>query len=214
MKKRQRTRGTGVEGFTLVEISIASAILMIVIGSLTMMALASDRAFQTGTTVAQLEARASGAMHQIVQDLTIAQHPPAIGPNGDVVDYVQAVDFVMGEPVLTLPRRLAFEYEGGELDDGIDNNGNGLVDEGQVVLTEDVGTATERRRVLTRWVPELLEGEIENGVDDNGNGLVDERGFTVVLAGETVTVMLTLQRVDSGTRLMSRSSVTSTRLRN
>jgi hypothetical protein len=214
MKTLSRTRRTGTEGFTLIEISIASGILAVVIGSITMMALASDRAFQTGTTVAHLEARASGAMALIVQELSIAQHPAAIGPDGDTIDYFQAVDFIAGEPELTLPRRLAFEYEAGELDDGVDNNGNGLVDEGQVILTTDVGAATERRRVLTRWVPEMLAGELENGVDDNGNGLVDEPGFTMVQAGETITVRLTLQRVNSGGLSMSRSSVTSTRLRN
>lgn len=214
MKTHIRTSRTGAEGFTLVEISIVSALLIIVIGSLTMMAQASDRAFQTGATIAHLEARASATIGHIIKELAIAQHPAGLGPDGDVVDYVQAVDFVGGEPELTLPRRLAFEYEAGEIDDGVDNNGNGLVDEGQLILTEDVGAPTERRRVLTRWVSELLEGEIENGIDDNGNGLIDERGFTVVRAGETITIMLSLQRMSSGGRLINRSSVTSIRLRN
>ena len=214
MKTRIRTSRTGTAGFTLIEIEIVSAILLIVIGSLNMMAQASDRAFQTGATIAHLESRASATIGQVIRELAIAQHPPVLDPNRAVIDYVQAVDFVGGEPELTLPRRLAFEYEAGEIDDGIDNNGNGLVDEGQVILTEDVGAPTERRRVLTRWVPELLQGEIENGIDDNGNGLIDERGFTMVQSGETITVLLSLQRLGNGGRLLNRSSMTSIRLRN
>jgi len=214
MKTRIRTSRTGAAGFTLIEISIVSAILMIVIGSLTMMAQASDRAFSTGATIAHLESRASATMSQIIRELAIAQNTAVLRPDGAVIDYVQAVDFVAGDPVLTLPRRLAFEYEAGEIDDGIDNNGNGLVDEGLVVLTEDVGAPTERRRVLTRWVSELLQGEIDNGIDDNGNGLIDERGFTMVQSGETITILLSLQKPGPGNRLLNRSSVTSIRLRN
>ena len=52
MKTHIRTSRTGAEGFTLIEISIVSALLLLVIGSLTMMAQASDRAFQTGATIA------------------------------------------------------------------------------------------------------------------------------------------------------------------
>jgi hypothetical protein len=68
--------------------------------------------------------------------------------------------------------------------------------------------------VLTHWVRELLEGEEENGIDDNGNGLVDERGFCVERFGETLVVRLTLQRADAEGHLLTRTAVTSTRVRN
>ena len=110
-------------------------------------------------------------------------------------------------------RSLSFEYEIGELDDGLDNNGNGLIDEGRLVLTENAGL-TNDRRVITRWVAELLEGELDDGLDNNGNGLVDEPGFLVERIGESLIVRVTLQKRDAEGRLMTRTARTSVRLRN
>lgn len=91
---------------------------------------------------------------------------------------------------------ISFEYASGELDDGKDNNGDGLIDEGRVVMTTSQGTAEERRTVLYGSVREFLEGETPNGKDDNGNGngLVDERGLCFVLDGELLRIFLTLER--------------------
>ena len=104
--------------------------------------------------------------------------------------------------------------ETGEIDDGLDNNGNGLVDEGRVVLTENLGGADERDRILARRVRELLEGELDNGVDDNGNGLVDEKGFSFERMGESLVIRMTMERIDVGQRTIERSAQTSVRLRN
>ena len=78
----------------------------------------------------------------------------------------------------------------------MDNNGNGIVDEGLIALITDPGGAAERREVLARFVAARLEGEEENGLDDNGNGLVDERGFSLVREGRLLEVRITTLGAD------------------
>jgi len=90
-------------------------------------------------------------------------------------------------------RLLRLEYEPGEADDGMDNDGDGLIDEGQLVWIENEGTADEQRIVIAHGVAEYQQGETLDGDDDNGNGLVDERGFTLTFEDELVTVRLSLQ---------------------
>jgi len=214
-----KTQTSSASGFSLVELAIAASILFIVIAALTTLSGASDRAFRTGVTVAQLEQQAARVTDRIVDELGVAGLDtfvtlPIQGAPSDELEYLRAVGFVDGEVLWTAPRRLALEYEIGEVDDGKDNNRNGLIDECRVVLTENLGLAEERQLVLSRWVPELLEGELSNGVDDNGNGLVDEPGFCVERIGETFVVRLSLQRRDASSRLMSRTTSTSTRIRN
>lgn len=90
-------------------------------------------------------------------------------------------------------RTLRLEYEPGESDDGADNDGDGLVDEGQLVWLENEGAPEEQRIVLAHGVAEYLQGETPDGDDDNGNGLVDERGFALSFEGAVVTIHLSLQ---------------------
>lgn len=205
--------------FTLLEVMITVVLLGLVLGSMALVGSASDRAFQTSSVRTHLEAQAAQTMERMVTDLRIAAGEslaPALG-DGDVtswVEYRQAVGLDGNKTVLSGTRRLAFEYEAGELDDGIDNNGNGLIDEGRIVLIENLGTAEERRLVLTRWVREHLAGEEPNGLDDNGNGLIDEPGFFLRRSGDTLTLELTLERLDREGRPILRTSRSSTKLRN
>ena len=206
-------------GFTLPEVAIVLALLGLVIGTIALVSSSGTRAFQTSSTKSHLEAQAVTALDRAVVDMRIAvadSLAPSLDPGdlSEAVEYVQAIGFTGSTIDLSGVRRLAFDYELGEIDDGIDNNGNGLVDEGRLTLTEDVGTPDERTRVLTRWVREYLEGEEPNGIDDNGNGLIDEPGFCLQRSGETLTVWLTLERLDQEHRALARTARSSTKLRN
>ena len=220
MNKRETNRSSG--GYTMVEVLVAATILALMLGAVTLVGGANDRAYQSGIALAHLEAQTDEALARIVAEIRIAEletitPDPTAGVGAGALQYTQAVGFTAGQVVSTPLRVLAFAYEAGELDDGIDNNGNGLVDEGRVLLTEDLGGPDERQRVLTRWVSELLEGEIQNGLDDNGNGLVDEAGFWVERDADspgTFLLRLSLHRVDSQGRLITRTAQTSTRIRN
>jgi hypothetical protein len=117
---------------------------------------------------------------------------------------------VVYEPTATI----GFEYDPGEVDDGVDNNGNGLIDEGQVVLTRGVGTGNAVRSVLVDGVAELLEGEVLNADDDNGNLMDDETGFCLQRIGSVLTIRLTLEdKAEDGT-VTRRTMETSIRMRN
>jgi hypothetical protein len=127
------------------------------------------------------------------------QFRKAIGLNGTVPQW---------GPTISLAREYATE----ELDDDVDNDGNGLVDDGVLVLTRDVG-GDERRVILCRGVRELLEGEVADGDDDNGNGVRDEAGFNVHRVGQVLFVRLSVEEaLESGT--IVRTLETSVRLRN
>jgi len=96
----------------------------------------------------------------------------------------------------------------------LDNNGNGLVDEGRLVLRRNPGAASEQVTVLLTGVAEFLEGEIGgNLIDDNGNGLVDEPGFCLVVGGQ-ITAHLTLLRPGPDGRVLARTMETSVAPRN
>lgn len=206
-------------GFSLVEMLVVTLILSVALGMLSMIGTSSERAYQNGATAAQLEGQVSQAMERIVVELRpIAKTSltPGLVPGVGLptLQYVQSVGYENGQVVQTPLRQLTLEYAEGEVDDGLDNNGNGLIDEGRVVSIENAGTPDERRLVLTRWVAEMFEGEQLDGVDENGNGLVDERGFHVERVGDTLFVRLTLQRRDAQGQLMTRTARTSVELRN
>jgi len=206
-------------GFSLVELLTVTLLLGLILSSLALVGGASDRAYRTGSMVSHLESRIATAVDHVVGDLRSAGvdtfvPEPAPGVGASTVQYVQAVGLAGAAAEWTGLRRLGFEYETGEVDDGLDNNGNGLVDEGCLVLTEDLGGPNERRRVLTRWVAEYLEGETPNGLDDNGNDLVDERGFVLERVGDSILVRLTLQRRTTEGALLTRSARTSATPRN
>lgn len=206
-------------GFSLVELALVVVILAVVLGSLAFVARSSDRMYNTGSVNSHLESQAAITMQHVCEELRTAgvdtlDPEPAAGIGAHFVQYLQARNATATDVTWSAPRRLELEYEAGELDDGLDNNGNGLIDECRLSLIENPGAPGEQRRVLTRWVAERLQGELLNGLDDNGNGLVDERGFTLERVGRAVIVRLTLQRrtVDGG--LAQRTSQSSVRPRN
>jgi len=109
--------------------------------------------------------------------------------------------------------RLAFEYAEGELDDGADNNGDGLVDEGVLVFTRDMGGAEEKRVVICHDLAEYLAGEVFNGFDDNGNEMDDEQGFVIELRDGALIARLTIQAIEDG-RVIEETVETTITLRN
>jgi prepilin-type N-terminal cleavage/methylation domain-containing protein len=210
-------------GYSLVELMIAVTILAMVLGMLSLTGSANSAAFKSGISQAHVDSQLESAMQRVASELRVAGRTsldPQLAPGGatGALEYSQALELVAGQIVWSPTRRLSFERPPQEPDDGLDNNSNGLVDEGRLVLTLDVGTPEERRVVLTNWVPELLEGELPDGLDNNGNGLVDERGFCIERAadasGESLVVRLSLQRRDANGRPLTKTMEARVRVRN
>jgi len=111
-------------------------------------------------------------------------------------------------------RTIRWEYEPGEVDDGVDNDGNGLVDEGRVLWIENPGQPEERSVVWEHGLSEYLAGEDFNGDDGNGNGLDDEHGLVFSIEGDVVTIRLSQQGIGPTQNLITKTVQTSVFIRN
>ena len=199
----QAARRAARGGFSLVEILIAITFLVLLLSSIGMLSTASRDAFSRGTTVSAMELRTGLTSGGIQGELSLAMAsslPPAIQPGQRVpeITYMRAVGWQDETTITTPPRTLRFEFEPGEANNGADDDGDGLVDEGVLVLIEDVGLPTENRRVLARGLAEYAEGEVRNGLDDNGDGLVDESGFAIERMGAALEITVTLEQRPPG----------------
>ena len=165
------------------------------------------------------EARARRTLDRVVEELSMAGidtlFPNPVAPNWSEDFVYQCVTGVGGGVALWgTPTGLLWEREPAELDDGQDNDGDGLIDEARVVLVRNSGLANEQRTVLCSGVAEFAQGESAAVGDENGNGLQDERGFSVQRDGELLTLFLTLQEQVEPGQVLTTSVRTSLRLRN
>ena len=212
-------RNSTRSGFTLVELTLAAGLFAVLFGSAALAVREGMSAYKATRINSNVETRVRRAIDRVASELTstglgtLLPDPAgqfgasdfvfqrAIGTNGD--------DIVWGSQI-----RIAFEYETGEADDGIDNNDNGLVDEGVLVMTLDDGGGNEQRIVLVHGVAEFLEGETADGTDENGNGIIDESGFNVHRVGDTLVLRLSAAEVSPQAGVITRTLGTSIRLRN
>jgi len=210
---------SGWSGFTLVEALIASTLLVVLFLAVAQTSSRASDAFDEGSAEHALSTGTHRCLERITQAVEFADGGilADLGAAGVDVDHVSfrvprgwagtAVDW-------STVIRIFAEPERGELNDGLDNDGDELVDELQVVLVESEGQPDERRTVLASGVAELFEGESANNLDDNGNGLKDERGLSFSAVGSVVSVRLSCQRRDEAGRLLSKTAETAVRLRN
>jgi type II secretory pathway pseudopilin PulG len=203
----------------MVEMIIATTVLAIFLSALGLAAVRSSDAYEEGAAAAELNAGLNRALEVIVREFEDVVRseldPQPLAPNGaDSVDFRVATGYADDAILWGNERRIAWEIEPGEVDDGLDNDGDGLIDEGRVVWTEDPDTLDAMRRVLIGGVRELDEGEIANGLDDDGDGLIDERGFALVLQGDVLRIRLCIEGVDLRGTVHVRIAETSVHVRN
>lgn len=186
-------------GMTIVEMTISSAVLVVV---LSIAATAILRAQRNASGVAvrvETERRSSAGIERLTSLLgdcagsTVAGNvaPPSGASSMTFRDRIgwSGGSVVYGEltTIQWLPDPL-------DAQNGIDDDRDGLVDEGRVVWQAGSG-GTLKSAVLIQNVANRLEGEIGgNNLDDNGNGLVDERGLSFVLEDGRLTIRLTIER--------------------
>ncbi len=123
----------------------------------------------------------------------------------DRVEFRAVAGWNAGSPSLGGLIRVETRLEAGETEDGTDEDGDGLVDERELVITKDADTTQPRSYVLARGVPRWYPGESPDGSDENGNGLVDEPGFTIVIEDELLTFRLALRTVAPGGMVRTRT---------
>ena len=215
MSSRQRRRA----GFTLLEMVIVMSLLLILMAAGAMTAKHGNAAFRRNAANNSLDSKSARTLQRIVAAVRGASNgslvPSPDPPFGSAtLDFQHAVGYAAGAVVWGPTIRVALELAPGEVDNGVDDNGDGLIDEGIVVRVENPGELNERRIVLARGVREFLEGETPNGLDDNGNGLIDERGLSFDESRNLLTVWLSVERTGSEGEIMTRTLQTAIALRN
>jgi len=198
-------------GLTILEVTMASAFLMLVLGSLSAVTLSTQDSFNDGLSSARIESKAHRTVERVVKEILTAKRSGLVpvasvmdldvvgnaGFSTETLTFQQLKGLPGGGSDWTPNAEIRFEHSPTEIDNGVDDDGNGLVDEGHVVWIIDQGLPSEKRVTLVRGVREYLEGEYPDGTnDENGNGLVDENGLTFTLHGKELTVSLSLESVD------------------
>ncbi len=206
-------------GFTLVEMMVSLVLLSSLMGVLITTTTTAMRSSRGSTEQLLVESKGLRALHAITRELRLAgvdtldlASDPNVTASGLQFQVIESVSG--GKVVWSAPLRVQWELAPGEIDDGLDQTGNGLVDDGQIVLIRNAGMATEIRKVLSSSVTQWLEGELPNGADDNLNGLVDETGLSFTRNGDVLTIRLTTRSVSREGEAFTYTSEGTIRLRN
>lgn len=217
---RSNTLRGARSGFTVLEMMIVVLMLAVMMSALGVVSFTGRNAYEQATVMNDLDSRGGRALARVSEELTTISgtqmNPIPTGNAGsEVLDFVQAIGFAAGNPIWGPSMRIAAEYETGEVDDGVDNDGDGLVDERMLVLTRDVATPSPKRVVLARGLLEWGDGETpNNNIDDNANGVTDEQGFNMHMVGDVISLRLWLQAVDADNQVVIREIQNTVRLRN
>jgi prepilin-type N-terminal cleavage/methylation domain-containing protein len=190
-------------GFTIIEVSIAIVLLVIISIKITMLLEMAAEAESTDSADIALEDQARRTLDQIAFAVMGANRetlfPDPESPTfSEEVQYEVSLGVQGGVVVWGDPERI----------------GVNAIDESQVVWIENPETAEERRVVWCNVVRPFLEGEELNGVDDNNNGIIDEKGLNFTLQGNMVWIRLSLERVKSTGEVVTKTIDTRVTLRN
>ncbi|MCY3004182.1 MAG: hypothetical protein NTV21_20495 [Planctomycetota bacterium] len=221
---RHRSLGAprGRRGHSIVEVTIAATVLMSVFGAVGVVTQRGARVSEEGISSTTVENAARRAVDRVASELTNCQAaslplPPASQRAANLIEFQRAEGYAGGNVLLSNERRLLRVASPGDANDGLDNDSDGLVDEGDLVLIPDTSDPDSPNVVLATGVAEMTAGEIAgNSVDDNGNGLIDEPGVSFVwdANGLVVRILVTLQRVGAQGQVYTRTSETTVGIRN
>jgi len=172
----------GKRGFTLVELCIAMALMVVLFVKLTMILNQATTTHRRQSAQMALEDQAQVVLDRIVFAI-VGSDPASLLPDPSAPFFKNRIQFQCslgvedGKVVWSDPEVIGVES-----------------DPSLLYWAENEGTPAERIVVWCRSVAALYASELPNGADDNANGLTDETGLSFVLEGETITVRLTLER--------------------
>ncbi len=195
--RRCPDRSSARSAFSLIEVVLSLTILGSILGTVALVQKRCQSASSASTLETTANLKASRVVDRVVRELaTMGVSGAAPDPTGslgtDSITFQQALGVSAGVVQWDLPMRFVLQLDAGELDDGLDNDGDGLVDERALVVTTNVG-GNERTSVLCTEICELYRGEEANALDDNGNGIVDERGFNLRRVGDVMQVRVCVE---------------------
>jgi len=159
MNRIRATRRRRDRGFSAVEAIIAATLLTLLFSAAFGAVVSGSRAVETGITSTRLESRARAVVDRIAEDLRSSRVEPILDNNvlrfrklhGSYQDGFADVDFE--QPVILwagIPEsRYVWSLEPGEDPNGMDDDGDGRVDEGRLSFRTPDGVTS----VIARDVP-------------------------------------------------------------
>jgi prepilin-type N-terminal cleavage/methylation domain-containing protein len=196
-------------GMSLIEVSVASGIVSVLLFAATSVANRSFTAAQNMDRASDLERKGQTAMETICAALTDAGRttldPLPLTPYGSsTLQFRPAAGYTAGTVTWKDPSVIAWRESSKDPENGLDDDNDGIVDDGEVVLRRNVGTGSENLVLLARGVPARAPGELVNSADDNGDGLRDERGLSFVMVKNGIRVRLATARIDAEKKVITR----------
>jgi prepilin-type N-terminal cleavage/methylation domain-containing protein len=207
-------------GFSLVEMLIGIVVTSVLLCAVAVVQRRSTSASKVMQARALAESAARRALDRVAAELTgVEQSFNQPDPTGSfatsAMTYRHPIGVSNAGVVLwSTPSRLELQLDPRETNNGLDDDGDGLVDERRLVLIRGFGTAGAQTVVLCNGIPELMEGELPNAVDDNGDGVIDESGFNIHRLGDLLTVRLCVQQPYAGNQIAVSTLETSIVLHN
>lgn len=205
-------------GFTLVEVMVSAAVMALLLFAVGVTTLDGNKVYLTGMAQDQATVVAQRTLDRIADTISMSGAggiaPTQTSPATSSLTFRTPTGFTAGAVTWNAQTRIDFQYSAQDPNDGVDNDRNGFVDDGMVVLTRDIGLSTQESIVLTRNVREYLEGETAAPGDNNANGLGDERGLCFQLTGDQLTIWLTIVGRDNNSRDVVRTISTIVKVRN
>lgn len=206
-------------GFTQLELVAVIVIMSVILTIAYRVVMTTDSVTRSTVALSEQDQSLNRAMERLCRELTQARietlDPSPDQPLGaSTLAYERAEIDLDGKIIWSTKRRIEFVASPTDPEDGIDNNGNGLVDECELWLVRDADLVTEYRSLLTRNVASFLEGETENLADDNANGLMDERGLSIELRDGLLLINLSTQARSPSGGVTTLTAETAVRLRN
>jgi prepilin-type N-terminal cleavage/methylation domain-containing protein len=227
--------GRGESGFSLIEVTVATSILVVLVGLVTSSVNQAGKVGQMTAYRAALRSQARSALERIARLVRDSGPSHLTANSGNItagsslgsssITFYRATGWSGGALTWSGAYTVAWVSAPGEIDnDGLDNDGNGLIDDGIIQVTEPDASNVAHTYTLATGCPKLALGEGQdvglsaNGVDDNGNGLVDEAGLSFVYDStyaNVLTIRISLaHRAPDTTDIVEESVATSVLLQN
>ncbi len=181
----------------MIDVLMGAAVMATVLGGVTTFLSSAIAGSRTTTERAILARRACETVRRIADEISMADASSlstAAEPLGaNFLDFRLPQVIAAAGVTWANTTRIELQADPRDVADGTDNDGDGVIDEGIVVLRRNVGLVNEQATTLATGVAPLLEGETDNDADDNNNDLEDEAGLSFETDEDgMVTLRLTL----------------------
>jgi len=179
-------------GLTLLEVVIASAILAMLTSLLYVTLKSSTDGYTAGSLQAGLNAQSRNLLEDMSWDLAdagVGTLSPAFASGSTTLTFQRNVGYSSGAIAFGSSITYAFAYEPGESDNGLDDNGDGRIDEGRLIRTENGDSVVVSRDL-------------------------SENGILFTQTGNTVRVQLTLEKPDDRGGVVRYARETTIQVRN